>query len=281
MHTVLERIVQAKKQEVDRLRGEIVGWRRQAGGLPVRDFGASISRRDVTALIAEIKFTSPSAGVLRQREDPVGLAGLLEAAGAAALSLVTERNFFGGSPDDLPRVSNAVSIPVLLKDFILDELQVDQAYGLGADAVLLIARILPGDRLECLLDRCRVLGVAALVEVHDSLELERALAAGAGIIGVNNRDLDSFSVDLGAIRRLAPRVPESVTLVSESGIQCAEDVIRLRRLGVHAVLAGTVLMKASDPAAAAGRLIRAGGDSSGSGVMKKIIADGFVKTVFS
>lgn len=255
--------MRAKKQELGRLKGK-VAWRGHPGrDNPVRDFRGSISLRGVTSLIAEIKFASPSAGILRQREDPAGLAGLLEGAGAAALSLVTESRFFGGDLNDLPRVSNAVSIPVLLKDFILDELQVDQAYGHGADAVLLIARILPGDRLAGLIDRCKTLGMSALVEVHDFPELERALAAGAEIIGINNRDLDSFSVDPGTTKRLACRVPDSVTLVSESGIKCSKDVTRLRRFGVHAVLVGTMLMKASDPAAEAGSLARAGGRGEG------------------
>lgn len=258
MHKILDLIVQSKKQEVDRLRANCAGPQPLSGNRSVRDFKRAVSRRGVTSLIAEIKFASPSAGILRAHEDPARLAGLLEEAGAAALSVVTESNFFKGDPNDLPMVANAVTVPVLLKDFILDELQVLRAYELCADAVLLIARILPGDRLTCLIDLCKVLGMTALVEVHDSAELDSAVAAGAEVIGVNNRDLDSFRVDLAIVRRLAPTVPESVILVSESGIQSAEDVMRLRRFGVHAVLAGTVLMKAPDPAVAADRLIQAG-----------------------
>ncbi|MCF8063205.1 MAG: indole-3-glycerol phosphate synthase TrpC [Deltaproteobacteria bacterium] len=258
MHAVLHDILQAKKRDVDRLLRSRGSSLRPAREMPVRDFRGAVTRRGGTSLIAEIKYASPSAGLLRKPEDPARLAGRLEAAGAAALSLVTEQAFFGGSPEHLSRVSRATSIPVLCKDFILHEIQVAEAYGRGADAVLLIARILPGDRLACLLGRCAALGMAALVEVHDGGELDRALAAGAWIIGVNNRDLGSFRVGLETIRKLAPRVPRSVTLVSESGIRCAGDVATVRGLGVQAVLVGTALMKAVDPAAAAGRLVDAG-----------------------
>lgn len=258
MHTILDQIVQAKKQELDALRRGIDQTRYARGNRPVRDFRRAVSRGSETRLIAEIKFASPSAGVLRHNEDPVDLAVRYEKAGAAAISLITERLFFRGRLEELPRVSDAVSIPVLMKDFILDELQVEQARGLGADAVLLIARILSLEEMACLLERCKELGMAALVEVHDSMELGRALAAGAEIIGVNNRDLDSFDVDLGVVEKLAPMVPETVTLVSESGVRSVEDFERLSRLGVQAVLAGTVLMKSSDPGEAAAGMVMAG-----------------------
>jgi indole-3-glycerol phosphate synthase len=225
---------------------------------PVRDFRGAIAGKDCTSVIAEIKFASPSAGVIRPPEDPVPLAECLESAGVAALSIVTESHVFQGDPVFLKKVARAVSIPVLCKDFFLDEIQVEEARGRGADAVLLITRILDPGRLSSLLACCRSMGLKALVEVGTRKELDRALAAGAEVVGINNRDLDSFDVDLGRFGALASAVPAGVALVSESGVKRPGDVQTLRNQGADAVLVGTAIMASSDPASAARELVQAG-----------------------
>ena len=254
----LEDILEAKRKEVRRLR--VMGRVRRPAPRPsrVRDFYGAIAGGEGASLIAEIKFASPSAGAIRTPEDPASLAVQLAKAGAAALSVVTEQTFFYGDPSSLSAVSLAVSIPLLCKDFFLDEIQVEEAWGRGADAVLLIARILPPGRLSALLACCRFLGLEALVEVCSKAELDRALTAGARIVGVNNRDLSSFKVDLGRFAALAAAVPEGIALVSESGVKGPGDVRILREQGADAVLAGTVLMESPDPASEAARLVSAG-----------------------
>lgn len=258
MKSFLAGVLETTRKEVDRMRGLGKGQGFAHRKFPVRNLREAIAGRGHTSVIAEIKFASPSAGVIRPPEDPVPLARELEAAGAAALSVVTETRVFQGDPFSLNAVSPAVSIPVLCKDFFLDEVQVVEAYSRGADAVLLIVRILAPGRLSGLLTCCRSMGLDALVEVGNRAELDRALGAGARILGINNRDLDSLDVDLGRFARLAAAAPAGITLVSESGVKGPEDVQRLRDLGADAVLVGTSLMASPDPAATARRLVRAG-----------------------
>jgi indole-3-glycerol phosphate synthase len=201
-------------------------------------------------VIAEVKRRSPSAGAIRDGLDVAGHARAYQESGAVAVSVLTEATGFGGSVDDLRQVARAVDLPVLRKDFIVDELQVIETRAAGAAALLLIARILTPLRLAALTRTARDLGLAALVEVHTAGELESALAAGASAVGVNNRDLDEFSVDLAIAECLIPRVPAGIIAVAESGLETREDVGRMAEAGADAVLVGTALARLHDPRAA-------------------------------
>jgi indole-3-glycerol phosphate synthase len=201
------------------------------------------------SLIAEVKRRSPSKGLLAEAVDPVAQAGLYADGGASAISVLADSTYFGGSLEDLRRVRDAVSIPVLCKDFILTPYQVYEARAAGADLMLLIVAALEDAELVELSDLAVSLGMTPLVEVHDQHDLARAVAAGASLIGINNRDLSDFSVDLLTTEYLAPLVPDDATLVSESGIATREDVERVARAGARAVLVGETLMRSTDPAA--------------------------------
>ena len=199
-------------------------------------------------LIAEVKKASPSKGLLCPDFDPARLAREYAAGGAAAISVLTERRFFQGDPSHIALAREAASLPVLRKDFLFDPYQVLEARALGADAVLLIVAVLDGGLLQELLDLTASLGMAALVEVHDAVEVEAALKAGAGMVGINNRDLRTFDVDLETTRLLRPLVPPECVVVSESGIHARDDVARLRDWGVDAMLVGESLVRAGDVA---------------------------------
>lgn len=259
----LEKILAARRASSRFLDGpsRLPELRREAAGAsPVRDFAASL-RRGGPAVIAEIKRASPSRGDLRPDLDPADLARAYERGGAAALSVLTEEPHFRGSLDDLRRARAACALPVLRKDFLLQEWEIVEARAAGADAILLIVAALPPDRLREMLAAADDQGLAALVEVHDEDELEIALAAGARILGINNRNLRTFHVDLETTRRLAPRIPEGVIRVSESGIFRPED---LRNLGpVEAVLVGESLVTSPDPEAAL-RTLRSGANEPAS-----------------
>jgi len=202
------------------------------------------------AIIAEIKKASPSKGLLSPDFHPAGLAREYQSGGAAALSVLTDEQFFQGCLADLRAARDAVSLPALRKDFTLDEYHVVEAAAHGADAILLIVAILDAKRIRALRDLAASYGMAALVETHDEGELETALEAGADMIGVNNRDLRTFEVDLETSLRLAGRIPNGVIKIAESGIHSAADVRLLRDAGFQAVLVGEHLMKSSNPAAA-------------------------------
>ena len=215
------------------------------------------------ALIAEVKKASPSAGVIRLEFDPVRIALEYEAAGATCLSVLTDEKFFQGSLGHLKQIRGAVKLPLLRKDFIIDERQILEAVQWGADAILLIAAVLSDARLRQFHSLAVGAGLAALVEVHDEAELDRALNAGAELIGVNNRNLRTFQVDLNVTERLAARLhasPRDTLLVAESGIQTRDDVTRLARCGARAILVGESLMKHSDLKAKVRELI--GADAS-------------------
>lgn len=244
MHSLLAQILTDKRKEVECLYNAGLPGGEAPNASPTRDFKGAISGRDRIALIAEIKFASPSAGTIRRKGDPLQIARMYERAGAAAISLLTDHPYFGGDITDLPRVKKIVSLPILRKDFILDEIQVEESRFWGADAVLLIARILSAQKLENLIKACRAQGLAALTEVHDGKELELAMGCGAEIIGINNRNLDTFEVDLETTLKLAPLMSTGRIIVSESGIKGREDVEFLRKAGIHAILVGTALMKA-------------------------------------
>lgn len=211
--------------------------------------------RNSPAIIAEIKKASPSKGVLSADFNPVRIAREYEQGGAAALSVLTDRSFFQGSLADLECARAAVGMPVLRKDFTLEEYHVLEAAAAGADAILLIAAILEEREIRDLRESAARWGMAALVEVHEEGELDRAIGAGAEIIGVNNRDLTNFRVTLETSLRLAERIPAGVVRVSESGIRSAADVARLRAAGYHAFLVGEHLMQAGQPASALRALV--------------------------
>ncbi len=249
--TILDRIVADKRQELAAARAAVPLAEmksRLAEASPVRDFAAAL-RGERVRLIAEVKRASPSRGLLRPDIDPVGLARAYAGAGAAGISVLTDEKHFGGSLEHLRSVREALpeGPPLLRKDFLFDPYQLYEARCHGADAVLLIAAILDSGLLAELIAVAGSLGMAALVEVHDEPELERALAAGAEVIGINNRDLRTFEVDLATTERLRPLVPAERTVVAESGVFSRADVVRLQALGVHAVLVGEALVTAPDP----------------------------------
>lgn len=201
-------------------------------------------------IIAEVKRRSPSAGAIREDLDPATLAAAYVRGGAGAISVLTEDRYFGGSLGDLSVVARAVPVPVLRKDFVLDELQLVEARGAGASAVLLIARALEPRRLAELARAARGAGLAPLIEIHSERELDAALRAEPAALGVNSRDLDTFAVDLSSAERLLARVPASVPAVAESGVEARGDVDRLAAAGADLVLVGTSVARASDPEAA-------------------------------
>jgi indole-3-glycerol phosphate synthase len=253
---ILSRIVDTKRVEVASLRGresELAASTDSAR--PPRDFASALRRSGEVALIAEAKRRSPGAGPIRPGLDAGELARAYEEAGASAMSVLTDRDFFGGRLSDLTEAGEAVELPVLRKDFLLEEIQIVEARAAGADAVLLIARILDDERLKGLREWAEDLGMAALVETHDRGEVERALKSGASVLGINNRNLRTFETSIGVTLEMAREVPPSVVLVSESGIRTPSDVERLGQAGVDAILVGEALLCEEDPGEAASRLV--------------------------
>ena len=247
-NTILDQIVAAKRRELGE-RKEAVPLKllkRQVAERPAaRDFAGALKKPGI-GLIAEAKKASPSKGLLCPDFDAVRLARTYEKSGAAAISVLTEAEYFLGSLDYLTDVKEAVSVPVLRKDFIFDPYQVYEAAAIGADALLLIVAMLTDAQLKRLLTLTTDIGLAALVEVHDEKELERAKGAGASIIGINNRDLRTFEVDLGVTEKLAPLAQPQAVIVSESGIKTRDDIKRLAGYGVDAVLIGETLVTCDD-----------------------------------
>lgn len=253
---ILDEIVANKRVEVAkrRQRVSLAELRRCAESLePTRDF-ANALHGDRVALIAEIKRASPSRGALKSGASPRDLARTYAANGAAALSVLTDKKYFNGSPNDLKAARAATQIPILCKEFIIDEYQIYESRALQADAILLIVRILSDALLRDYYALADSLGMHSLVEIHDEYELERALAADVDIIGINNRDLSDFAVDLRTTERLAPQIPREKIIIAESGIFTRADVERAARAGAHAVLVGESLMRAEDIGAKAQEL---------------------------
>jgi indole-3-glycerol phosphate synthase len=215
---------------------------------PPRDFSGALAwRGGAVKVVAEVKRASPSAGAIATALDAVAQARRYASAGAAAISVLTDGPGFGGSLEDLAAVRAAVTTPLLRKDFVVDRYQLLEARLHGADAALLIAAALRDDALRTLLEACDALGLAALVEVHDAAEVERALGAGARLVGVNNRDLRTFAIDLATSERLLPLLPDRVKGVAESGVRTVADARRLRAGGAANLLVGEALVRASDP----------------------------------
>ncbi len=263
MATVLDRIIAATRERVaDAKRGaDFRELERRADALVPRGFRRALSsRQNGIAVIAELKKASPSKGLIRAEFHPAELAKELEAAGAAALSVLTDEEFFQGSLENLRVASAAVKIPCLRKDFIVDEFQLLEARANSADAILLIVAALEETELAALVQGARKRGLDVLCEVHDGDELRMALDAGCDLIGVNSRDLKTFEVDLETAIRLAASFPDDVVRVAESGIRSGSDVARLRDAGYHAFLVGESLMRAARPGEALQALI-AGSES--------------------
>jgi indole-3-glycerol phosphate synthase len=251
--TILDRIVDARRLSIahrKRVLPEValkIAVEKKAP--PARDFAAALSREGLN-VIAELKKASPSLGVIRDEYSPSALAEQLDRAGAAALSVLTEEDFFCGSLADLKEARKVAQIPVLRKDFMIDPWQVWEARAAGADSFLLIAAVVSDGALIEMLRLGRSLKMEPLVEVHSRAELDRVLRAGAHVIGVNNRDLRNFEVHLKTSLELVERIPENCVAVSESGLRARDDLVRLRSAGFDAFLIGEPLMKSPDPAAA-------------------------------
>jgi indole-3-glycerol phosphate synthase len=251
--TILDRIVDARRASIahrKRVLPEValkIAVEKKAP--PARDFAAALSREGLN-VIAELKKASPSLGMIREEYAPSALADQLQRAGAAALSVLTEEDFFSGSLADLKEARKVAQIPILRKDFVIDPWQVWEARAAGADSFLLIAAVLRDELLAELLELGRSLKMEPLVEVHSRAELDRVLRAGARIIGVNNRDLRNFEVRLETSLELVEAIPEDCVAVSESGLRTHDDLARLRAAGFDAFLIGERLMKSPDPGAA-------------------------------
>lgn len=257
--SVLDEILAAKRDEVTvlhRPQTRDLLRRTAADAAPARDFRGALRRDDgLLAVIAELKRRSPSKGDLAPDLDPVVTAKAYEAGGAAALSVLTDRAYFGGSVADLQTAREVTALPVLRKDFTIDEVQVYEARAIGADATLLIVAAIPDDALLADLHALATdLGLAVLVETHDAGEVERAIAAGATIIGVNSRDLATFAEDLGVGESLATLLPAGVIAVAESAVRAPADARRMGAAGFDAVLVGEALVRSDDPAALAREL---------------------------
>jgi len=257
MITFLDKIVAVKRREVTALLPRAEELRaRAAARADFRDFAAALRAQNAIALVAEVKKASPSAGIICTDFDPVRIARAYEQAGAAAISVLTDREFFQGHIEYLRPIRAAVGLPLLRKDFIIEELQIHEAAAYGADAVLLIAAILDDQQLRDFRAVAEHLHMAALVEVHDETELDRALAAGALLIGINNRNLATFAVSLATTEKLAAKIPPGHLIVAESGIHTRADVERVARAGANAILVGESLMRSGNIADKVKELLR-------------------------
>lgn len=251
MATILDKIIEQKKIEVQALQAAPVADERS---FPIYSFKEQL-KKDKMNIIAEIKRASPSKGTINADVDPVAQAKQYEALGASAISVLTDQKFFNGSMDDLRAVAKAVNLPVLCKDFMVDKIQIDTAKAAGASIILLIAAALPQAKLKELYAYAKAEGLEVLVEVHNEAEMEQALALGADVIGINNRDLKTFDVDLNTTGRLANMVQNRDTiLVSESGIRTQGDAERVGSLGASVILVGETLMRSEDLAKTFDRL---------------------------
>jgi indole-3-glycerol phosphate synthase len=247
----IEKIVEIKKEEIQRRKAQ--SWQREMEETisnlpPPRDFMDAIYQSTPIALIAEVKRASPSAGVIKEDIDLCLIAHKYQKGGACAISVLTEAYFFKGDLFHLQQIKERISLPILQKDFILDSFQIYESRAAGADAVLLIASILDREKLRDFVSLARNLQLVPLVEIHNENDLEKTSALDLSLIGINNRDLRTFEVDLGTTLRLRREISPKTKVISESGIKTAKDVRLLREAGVSGILVGETLMRASDPA---------------------------------
>lgn len=258
MSTILDEIIENKLLEVGHSE-KTLPLQQIIDGLhnarPVRDFYSALKPEGNLRIIAEIKRASPSKGIIRKDFDPLRIALSYSSGGASALSVLTDEKFFKGSLSYLSQIRDTVQTPLLRKDFILNPYQVYEARYFGADAILLIVAALEQEVLSELLELAESLGMNALVEVHDEQELERALSVHAKIIGINNRDLKTFTVDLDVSLKLSKRIPSETIVVAESGIRSSGDIAKLRSEGIHVFLIGETFMKTPEPGKALSNLI--------------------------
>lgn len=244
---ILDKIIETKKEDVARLKKEytMAQFREMMSGLePCRDFAGAIATGRCN-IIAEVKCASPSRGLLVENFDPVKIAGVYEKNGAAAISVLTDKKYFAGHKNYLTQIRQNTKLPLLRKDFIVDPIQIFETRAIGADAVLLIVRVLGKDIIP-FISLAKELGLSCLVEVHTKEELETALEAGAEIIGINNRNLDTFITDIETSRRLKARIPKGKIVVAESGIRERSDIESLTQSGINAFLIGEYLVTAPD-----------------------------------
>jgi indole-3-glycerol phosphate synthase len=247
MHKVLSQILEAKRTRIEVLKKNQDTFASLAKkAKPVKDFKQAITREGKISFIGEIKKASPSSGILREDFSVTEIAKIYHKCKVNAISVITEEDYFLGKLSYIAEVKKVTSIPVLRKDFIIDEVQVAESRAAGADAILLIMAALTPDKFTSLYNYSRELGMRALVEVHTEKELRRALSAGAEIVGVNNRNLSTFEIDVSITHRMIPFIPENVTKVSESGLETLKDILLLKGMGVDAVLIGSSLMQAKD-----------------------------------
>jgi indole-3-glycerol phosphate synthase len=247
MHNVLSLIVEAKKKKVEILkknRDELLSFVKKAP--KVVSFNEAIKRQGKISFIAEIKQASPSAGVLRKDFSHLEIAKIYRDVKVNALSVVTESEFFLGKINYIEDIKKEINLPILRKDFIIDEIQILESRAVGADAILLIVRILDEERLVRLCNFSKELGMDVIVEIHTEKELKKVLAANVNIIGINNRNLNTLKVDLKTTQKLIPFIPQTITKISESGINTLRDVLLMKGLGVDAILVGESLMKADN-----------------------------------
>jgi len=248
MTTFLKTILETKREEVKRLgrrKSEFSGGRSDAR----RAFTEALNKKPALAIIAEVKKASPSKGVIRPDFKPADIARRYEDGGADAVSVLTDEKFFQGSSAHLTAVRSAIGLPVLRKDFIIDPIQVQETAAINADAMLLIAAALSDGQMQELYEACREMDIEPLIEIHSPRELERALRLSPGLLGVNNRDLETFEVSLETTFKIRPYIPKECVVVSESGISTPAHTERLMKAGVHAALIGEALMRTQDAAA--------------------------------
>lgn len=244
MNSIIQKILSEKQREIEELKKR--GIRINGTFNQIRDFKKAIRRTNRVNLIAEIKFASPSQGKIRHLENPSHIAKIYEEEGVSAISVITERHFFKGNMDFLREVKQSTKLPVLRKDFIIDPVQIAETVSSGADSVLLISRILDKERLKSLIDIATEYGISVLTEVHDEYDIEKAISCGADIIGINNRDLGTFKVNISNTMKLLTLIPEGCLKVSESGIRGKQDVYTLKQSNIDAMLVGTSIMKSPD-----------------------------------
>lgn len=256
---ILSRIIEEKRREIEDAKRQKSPEElaREVKGICVRSsFRKNISRPHHINLIAEIKKASPSKGILRGDFNPIKIGVTYQANGASAISILTDERFFEGRLEYIKKVKDNISLPILRKDFIIDEYQVYESVASGADAILLIAELLSSNEMTGLYNLATSLGLDVLMETHNEEDIEKALATGGSIIGINNRDLHNFKVDLSVTQKLIRLIPQNKVKVSESGIRTYEDVMFLKSLGVNAVLIGEAFMEAGDIAAKMREIMR-------------------------
>ena len=249
MNQVLQKIIERKREEVRALKDMKSALANAKRSDARRPFAAALDKRPEMAIIAEVKKASPSKGVIRADFDPVKIANIYEEGGASAVSVLTDEKFFQGSVDYLTSIRGSVSLPMLRKDFIIDILQVRQTAAINADAMLLIAAALDDSQLKDLFQAAAELDIETLIEIHNTRELDRVMRIEPAVIGINNRDLDTFVTDVSVTTELIKHIPQNIAVVSESGIKNGGQASKLASAGVRALLVGESLMRAEDTGA--------------------------------